>query len=167
MRVSAHQYDVDDAKAKRHARILRHNGDEQGSLFGLQVRLVFALQPDDAAVGLQDPAYQAKKGRLPRTVGAHDTDELARTDFKIELIYDSLVAVREGELFNGKHERNISDYIVMRLLRRSRYRKKGAPQKAVTMPTGSSVGLTTVLATRSARMRKAAPTRADMGNRKR
>src|SRR3989442_15320488 len=45
----------------------------------------------------------------------------------------------------------------------SKYRKNGPPHIAVTTPTGSSVGLTTVRARVSAQRRKIAPPQADAG----
>gem|GEM_PF-5963998 len=47
--------------------------------------------------------------------------------------------------------------------RLSKYKKKGAPQNAVTIPTGNSDGLTTVRATRSAKIKNPAPTIAAIG----
>ena len=41
--------------------------------------------------------------------------------------------------------------------------KKGAPRKAVTIPSGSSAGATTVRASTSAAMRSAAPSSAEPG----
>ena len=43
------------------------------------------------------------------------------------------------------------------------YRKNGAPQNAVIIPTGNSDGMTMVRATKSANIRNPPPAIADMG----
>ena len=43
------------------------------------------VEPDDAAVGIAEPADHAEQGRLPGAVGAEQRDHLALADVEIDV----------------------------------------------------------------------------------
>ncbi len=83
---------------------------------------------------------------------------MAGLEVDADCVEEGAVCAGEGDVVGGEHQ----GAPWLWCLRMSQ-RKKGAPRRAVAMPTGSSAGAMRVLQRRSAPMRRVAPRRAEPG----
>src|SRR5579863_1651958 len=155
--------------SEQHVLGYRHLGRENGALGDdgyraseflflacrnrLAVEADFALEVDESADG-------AKERTLATPVRADQAEPAARGDGEVDVIDGEVVAIANREPVDVDPHADRLDW-------RRTNRKNGAPTKAVTTPSGTSAGASAVRATRSARMRKLAPTTTESGRMRR
>lgn len=113
------------------------------------------IEPDTALVRMQFAAQGAEQRAFTSTVGAQHAKDFTRFKHKGDIREDNLSTAPDLQILRSQHQaRPLS----------SKYRKNGAPMKAVTIPIGSSAGARASRATRSANNKRLAPANTDAGN---
>ena len=139
----------------RRRRLLRHDGDEPRELRARQLAHASPVE-DDLARERQEPGDRAKQRRLAGAVRADEREPLPVGDRHVHGVDDRAAAELDRDAAHVDHA------APPRVVRRTRA-KNGAPQNAVTTPSGISAGASAVLATTSASTRKPAPTITESG----
>ena len=159
--IASQEHQVHNPEPQRQRGVLGNHGYHRRAFGRLEARKFSSFDANPSCRRLQNAADEPQDRRLAGPVGPDEPDELSSTRYQVEPLQHDIFLVSEMQVVDREH------HIDTCLPLLSRYRKNGAPQNAVTMPTGSSAGLATVRAARSARIKKPAPTRADIGSRNR
>ena len=106
-------------------------------------------------IGLQLAAQGAEQGAFTGTVGPQHAKDFARLELKRDVRQNDLSTATDLQILRSQHQARP---------RSSKYRKNGAPMKAVTIPIGNSAGARASRATRSANNKRLAPARTEAGN---
>ena len=99
----------------------------------------------------------ADEGGFPGSIGADESKHLSWVDFQIDIVKDIFFAVSGVEGFDLEHGyQNTSVFALRRI-----HKKKGAPARAVTIPTGMVWGARRAREMVSARSRVVPPAKID------
>ena len=151
MRRAAEQDIVEAGHLGRQLGVLRHVGDEPGSLAVAETAGRAVREPDVA--GRADHAGdRPEQGRLARAVRADQRGPVAGGHADADVVQGHGRAEADPQAVHADHDES-----ALARRERSTNRKNGAPTAAVMTPIGTSVSGWTVLAAMSASTRKAAP----------
>ena len=152
---AAHADHFFDPKGEVQGRYLRKHGQALGSQRPGPVAQLAFIEPDIALVSLQLAAQSAEQGAFPGTVRPQYAKDFARFDLERDVGQYDLSTPTDLQILRSQHQARP---------RSSKYRKNGAPMKAVTIPMGNSAGASANRATRSANNRRLPPASTEAGN---
>ena len=157
VRCAADQHHLGDAIREGNPGLLRHDGDRPRERAAVVVAEIPAAEPDAPRRRPARPGEEPEQRRFAGSVRSRDRQHLALVDGERNVGDRPPAAVREAHVL-GLEQRG-RRHPVLRRSRRNRYVKNGAPQSAVTTPTGISLPPSAVRAIVSAQTRKIAPPR--------
>ena len=149
------------APSRREAIWLTGEGKGHLDLPRMQQGGILALEQHGTTGRLAQAGQGGQQGRLASPVAAQDGQSLTARHAEVEAVDDGLVADADAQLA-GFDQRLVHFGCLD-----SRKRKTGTPISAVSTPTGSCCGASTVRARVSASSRKLPPASAQAGNSRR
>ncbi len=154
---------VEDRRWKRVGVVLKQHADRLCRAPPRQARELGVVQQHATAGGGAQPGQRVQQGGLADAVAAQHAPNLVARDRQVELAADPLLTNGDIERFGAqqRHEEN------GRAPRWSRTRNTGTPTKAVTTPTGSCCGASSVRARVSAQTSSVPPSSTAAGTSRR
>ena len=144
-----------DPKSEVQTRRLRQHRQTLRPQCTLPLRQLLPIQRHSALVGRQLSTHGSEQAAFTGAIGSKHPQYLARQQLQVHAGQNIFTTTADMQILDSQHQARP---------RNNRYKKNGAPIKAVTIPMGNSAGASARRATRSANSNKLAPARIDAGS---
>ena len=111
--IAAHEHELDDVEAMRIGRNLRDERNACGDLRGREVLDVDATEPDDALLTVEDARQGPEERGLPRSVGAHEANELASVGVEAHAVQEPLGVDLVGEALRADRRWSVAVHVLV------------------------------------------------------